>query len=212
MSDEPREGERRVGLLPVHGFVLAGGKSSRMGVDKALLEVGGRPMVEVAVEKLRGFCAEVSIAGNRDDLGRFAPVVREERVDAGPAAGIEAGLKVCVQPWAMFVPVDVPLVPGELLQGWAEAVCSGSAVVSYLRTGESPQPSFCMLRRNMLPGVSGMLENGVGWLRAIFEMAGDGLQVVDAGAGAEVERWFLNVNTREDWKTVEEFLRGPVPF
>ena len=79
--------------LPVHGFVLAGGKSSRMGTDKALLEFCGRPLVEIAVEKLREFCAEVSIAGNRDDLSVFAPVAHETRVDCGPAAGIEAGLK-----------------------------------------------------------------------------------------------------------------------
>src|ERR1700761_8141432 len=102
------------GLLPVHGFVLAGGKSSRMGRDKALLTFRGRPMVEIAVEKLRGFCSAVSIAGNREDLSSFAPVVTETRVDCGPAAGIEAGLQACTELWAMFVPVDVPLVPGEL--------------------------------------------------------------------------------------------------
>ena len=120
------------GLLPVHGFVLVGGKSSRMGVDKALLPFAGRPMVEIAVAKLREFCADVSVAGNREDLAGSAPVVREDRVDVGPAAGIEAGLKAAGQEWVMFVPVDVPLVPGELLRRWAEAVMAKGCVASYL--------------------------------------------------------------------------------
>ena len=106
--------------VPVHGFVLAGGKSSRMGEDKALLRFCGRPMVEIAVEKLRGFCEEVTIAGNREDLAGFAPVVRESRTGVGPAAGVEAGLGAARQEWAMFLPVDVPLVPEELLRRWAQ--------------------------------------------------------------------------------------------
>ena len=50
-------------------------------------------MAEIAVEKLRSFCGAVSLCGNRDDLCTLAPVVHESRENAGPAAGIDAGLK-----------------------------------------------------------------------------------------------------------------------
>ena len=73
--------------LPVHGFVLAGGGSTRMGEDKALLRLGGRPMVAIAVETLRSLCENVSIAGNRPDLSGLAAVVLETRKGCGPAAG-----------------------------------------------------------------------------------------------------------------------------
>ena len=85
-----------------------------MGQDKALLRFRGRPMAEIGVEKLREFCAAVSISGNREDLSGFAPIVAEERLDAGPVAGIEAALKCCREPWAMFIPVDVPMMPTHL--------------------------------------------------------------------------------------------------
>lgn len=208
--------------LLVHGFVLAGGKSSRMGMDKALLEFRGWPLVEIAVEKLRGFCAEVSIAGNREDLSRYAPVVREERIDCGPAAGIEAGLKASKQEWAMFVPVDVPLVPGGLLRRWAERVIAanedaeaveamGPLVGDRLKVLGRSQPAFCILRHEVLATVSSALDRGERRLEAIFDATRWDLGVaavveMEAGeiwvdrrpASVELERWFLNINTPED--------------
>ena len=198
-------------LLPVHGFVLAGGKSSRMGVDKATLNFSGRPMVEIAVEKLRGFCADVSIAGNREDLARFAPVVPEDRVDAGPAAGIEAGLKASQQDWALFVPVDVPMVPAELLRRWAEKAlerANDGLAISNLYVGRN-QPVFCMIRRSGSKTFSRELDNGEHRLTRLF-------QLLEADGGSywshdlndlypennpsiEVsDLWFSNVNTPED--------------
>ena len=214
MSDESSSRELEV-KLPVHGFVLAGGKSSRMGRDKALLEFRGRPMVEIAVEKLRAFCAVASIAGNREDLSGFAPVVPEERVDCGPAAGIEAGLRACTQPWAMFIPVDVPLAPAELLRRWAAAVLANpECAISYLVAGGSEQPTFCLLRTECLRAVSEAVEDGERRVRNLFwvvESVGRGrmLWVCDAEdlAGAlldneypnlQIANWFKNVNTPDE--------------
>jgi molybdopterin-guanine dinucleotide biosynthesis protein A len=205
-------GERLPVPFPVHGFVLAGGKSSRMGEDKALLRFCGRPMVEIAVEKLRGFCAEVTIAGNREDLAGFAPVVRETRLEVGPAAGIEAGLGVAAQPWTMFMPVDVPLVPVELLRGWAEAVLAMDGVsASFLHCGRD-QPAFCMLRIACGERFSEALDGGERRLQMLLERASEGLLWVydlgemygKSGPAAEASRrWFANVNTPEELAEAE---------
>jgi molybdopterin-guanine dinucleotide biosynthesis protein A len=209
--------------LPVHGFVLAGGKSSRMGEDKALLRFLGRPMVEIAVEKLRGFCEVVTIAGNREDLGGFAPVVRETRVDVGPAAGIEAGLRAAAQPWAMFLPVDVPLIPEELLRRWAEAVVEEGADgcgVSYLLVLGERQPAFCMLRRDYAAQVSKAIEAGErklaemwtgldddgrsGWLWACDAAR---FAPMEAPTKLEIGHWFSNVNTPQELAEAEAWAR-----
>jgi molybdopterin-guanine dinucleotide biosynthesis protein A len=204
-------------LLPVHGFVLAGGKSSRMGADKALLEFRGRPMVEIAVEKLRGFCAEVSIAGNREDLSGFAPVVKETRVDCGPVAGIEAGLRAARQDWAMFVPVDVPLVPAGLLRRWAELAlemgAGGGLKIFHLHVW-GDQPAFCIARRDIAQKFTASLEDGERKLSRIFHEATSGLDWVHdsidlfpAGYPGEemASRWFANINTPEDLKLAESW-------
>jgi molybdopterin-guanine dinucleotide biosynthesis protein A len=203
-------------ILPVHGFVLAGGKSSRMGKDKALVRFCGRPMVEIAVEKLRGFCAEVTIAGNREDLSGFAPVVSENRVGVGPAAGIEAGLGKSSQEWAMFIPVDVPLVPEEFLRRWAEAVVAVNGfAASNLYYGRN-QPAFCMLRRDCVGKFSEALDRGERRLGTLLDQVSEGfrraydLDEVDGDAYTPPEasdRWFANVNTPEDLAEAEAWAR-----
>ncbi len=224
MSDELPSNEQK---LPVHGFVLAGGKSSRMGRDKALLPFRGRPMVQIAVEKLRGFCSAVSISGNREDLSGFAPVVRETRRDCGPVAGIEAGLRVCTQPWAMFVPVDVPMVPGDLLRRWTKAVVKQDAIgcgVSFLFADGREQPSFCVMRAEHLAHVGQAVEDGERRLRNllwILEAADPArwLWVCEVETIAvsmlhaeypslQVHNWFTNINTEQELLDAETAL-GP---
>jgi len=210
----------------VHGFVLAGGKSSRMGSDKALLEINKRPMIEIAVRKLRGFCAEVSIAGNRDDLAEFAPVVHERRVDTGPAAGIEAGLAACGQPWAMFLPVDVPLVPPQLLRRWAEATVAdvqefertaGSLLGCSLYTRSRAQPAFAMLRPEVVAVISEGLDQGerridvlLGNIRLLYGHArylrADAAWYVRSDQATELGLWFTNVNTPEELAEAERHI------
>jgi molybdopterin-guanine dinucleotide biosynthesis protein A len=214
--DEFREGDTK---LPVHGFVLAGGKSLRMGQDKALLPFCGRPMVEIAVEKLREFCVDVSIAGNREDLAGYAPVVREELLGAGPAAGIAAGLMGALQRWVMFIPVDVPLVPVQLLHNWATAVLEQGLAgcgASYLLVNQQRQPAFCMIRRECYASVAQAIERGERRLDEILmsidndEGAG-WLWPCDASKfalkphpeGLDLEFWFSNVNTPQELAEAE---------
>ena len=216
-------------LLPVHGFVLAGGKSSRMGQDKATLPFRGTPMVEIAVRKLRRFCEAVSIVGHREDLARFADVLTGEQVERGPAAGIEVGLKACQQPWALFTPVDVPLVPAGFLLLWVKEALRADVSVSYLGVGRA-QPAFCLVQRERATSFSTFFRAGEGRLeqllkrtaeadRCTLKMYGppelfDGAQghAVQGhgvqGRGPEeqmAERWFQNVNTPSELAVAEAF-------
>ena len=214
--------EKGEGLLPVHGFVLAGGKSSRMGLDKATLEFRGRPMVEIAVEKLREFCADVSIAGNREDLSSHAEVVPEERVDAGPAAGVEAGLKAAKQEWALFVPVDVPLVPVSLLRRWAEVALemgsNGDFDAFHLHV-DRDQPAFCILRRSCAIPFSEKLGSGERRLSKLLHVATKGFHRIGPDelyptgypSVETMDRWFMIINTPDDLVAAEGFWENGTP-
>lgn len=169
-----------------------------MGQDKAMLELGGRPLVALAVEKLKSFCAEVAISGNREDLKAFAPVVAETRLLSGPAAGIEAALASARCSWALFIPVDVPLVPAALLRAWVSDVLGQEeAKPSWLMSGETFQPTFCLLPKSCADVWSRAVEGGD--LRVLRLLAAVGAQPYPVReSSAELERWFMNVNTPEE--------------
>jgi molybdenum cofactor guanylyltransferase len=82
----------------VNAFVLAGGRSTRMGRDKALLELEGHPLIDHALAKLRALGFSPRIAGSRPDLASFAPFVPDNYPQQGPLGGIEAALAATANP------------------------------------------------------------------------------------------------------------------
>ncbi len=89
----------------VCGVILAGGKSRRMGRDKAMLPWRGSTFVQTIEDSMKGLFAEILVIRQEDDM----------RKDCGPLGGIETALTRCHAPWALFVSCDTPLVDRSVL-------------------------------------------------------------------------------------------------
>ncbi len=147
----------------VSGYVLAGGRSSRMGRDKALLELAGRPLVEHAVMKLRRLAAEVKVLSGNPALGAYAPVVEDLHPGCGPMSGIEAALADARYDWSLILPVDVPFLPTAFLAWWVGSVLGSEergGRLAMFRVGEIPQPTLLMVHREVLPYLTEALARG----------------------------------------------------
>jgi len=143
----------------VAGYVLAGGRSTRMGQDKALLQMGGMSLVERAVQKLRCVVTDVSILSRSSELALFAPLVSDLRENCGPLGGIEAALANTRREWVLIMPVDMPFVPAALLRHWMDDVLRQSrARVSLFSVEGGVQPALCMLHREVAPYLQSALE------------------------------------------------------
>lgn len=162
----------------VSGYVLAGGRSSRMGRDKALLELGGKSLVEHAVAKLRKVCGEVHILGNKPELAGYAPLVQDLHEGCGPLGGMEAALNHSHREWSLFMPVDMPFIPVTFLTEWSSMV-TGSNVgclrIAMFTVGERPQPTLCLLHRTVTPYVQRAVERGDFKVYPVLEAAGKAL-------------------------------------
>jgi molybdenum cofactor guanylyltransferase len=158
--------------LSLGGYVLAGGRSTRMGQDKALLPLAGRSLLEHAVSKLRHVTDEVYILANRPELAAFAPIVPDLRQDCGPVGGFEAALSHTRREWVLVLPVDMPFVPLVLLQSWVHFVLERKAARAALFViDEVPQPALCLLHREILPFITSAVLQGRFKLYPVLEEA-----------------------------------------
>jgi molybdenum cofactor guanylyltransferase len=152
------------GELPqVGGYVLAGGKSSRMGHDKALLKLADKPLILHAVMKLRRVCAEVSILGGNSELEAYAPLIRDLHNGCGPMGGIEAALLSSKYDWNLILPVDVPFLPTFLLDNWLWSVLhepERDVRLSMLAVDNVPHPALLIIHRDIAPYMTASLERG----------------------------------------------------
>jgi len=183
--------------IPICGAVLAGGKSSRMGTDKSLVQLGGVRLIERAVETLRQVCTEVVILGSNPALEIYGPLVRDLHPGCGPLGGIEAALAHSRLEWNLLLPVDMPFVPTALLRSWIARVTSRpNSRVAYFEVGERPQPGLLLIRRDAQESIRASMARGdYKLLPAIHAAAGaDGLWL-ERLDGAEAEGWFANINT-----------------
>jgi molybdenum cofactor guanylyltransferase len=198
-------------------FVLAGGRSSRMGQDKARLQVDGRSLVEIALDKLRGLSAIAPrIAGGSAELSSYAPVVPDMHPGCGPLSGIEAALAATSQPLNVFLPVDVPRLPAPFLAWMLRRAGSTGALVTVPRFNGLAQPLCAVYHQNLLGGVSASLAAGNYKVMAVVTAAALRLTSSEAIDVFDVEllsstdaeflsfsslplyRWFHNCNTPED--------------
>jgi molybdopterin-guanine dinucleotide biosynthesis protein A len=185
--------------MGVTGVVLCGGAGTRMGRDKALIEIGGKPLVRLVAERVAECADPVLLAsgGSR----RFGSLPYEEIPDAAPEAGPLSGLVAALSasPHGLLVAaaVDMPFVSADVFRLLLELRTDEDAVVPVTRDGR--QPLHALYHRSALSRLADALERGRYGLREALA----GLVVRDVGreewgAVDPQGRFALNLNTRED--------------
>src|SRR5262249_37745295 len=103
-------------MSDVEGFILAGGKSSRMGTDKAHLTIEGKSFLERAAHTLSAIADRIYVVGDKRDDSTSLPIVPDVFKDWGALGGVHAALFHCKTPWAAILACDLPLVTPELMR------------------------------------------------------------------------------------------------
>jgi molybdopterin-guanine dinucleotide biosynthesis protein A len=187
------------------GFVLAGGKSSRMGAgsdqdkDKAFLEFRGQTLLNRALAVMGTVCDRVAIVGDPSKFAKYESVVADIFPGCGPLAGIHAALLHSPAKLNLMLAVDMPFVSRELLAFLFAAAEQSDAIVTVPRSGKGLQPLCAVYRRDFSTVAEQALRAGKYKIDAAFSSVS--VRVIEEGelaAAGFSEQSFFNVNTPQD--------------
>ena len=204
-------------LGEVSGALLAGGRSLRMGGrDKCVVELGGKPLFEHALARVRPQVHRIVIIAN-DDLERFSgyclPVVPDTvEGHAGPLAGLYTALEWTVSEtpeakYLLTVPVDTPFLPLDLVSRLFEALKENKTSSAVASSGEKLHPVVGLWDAGLIGEVSDALQSGT---RAMNKFAEDQKSAVADfplfGNGDVRIDPFFNINTPEELERAEAIV------
>jgi molybdenum cofactor guanylyltransferase len=179
--------------------ILAGGRSSRMGTDKAFVRVLGRPLIEEILGQSAGLGMESLIITNRPAEYAYlgVPLFGDVLPDKGPLGGLYTALHSATRPHELCIACDMPFVVRPLLDYLISLIPQGDAIMPRLN-GEA-EPFRAIYSRACLAPIRAALDSGR--MRMVSFFPDVRVRFVDE---AEIDQFdpqhlsFFNVNTPED--------------
>ncbi len=189
------------------GIILSGGKSSRMGLNKAFLEIDGERLIDRVVRQFKSLFPEVILVTNEPllYLDQDIPLVSDIYKRKGPLGGLYAGLYYASYEYAFLCACDMPYLNVEFIRYMTEGMDGYDIVVP--ETSEGYFPLHAVYSRRCLPGIKNLLERGdrlkmTGCFRGmrVFFVPESVIRTYDPDG-----TMLLNINTEEDLKRALAF-------
>src|SRR5579863_1133978 len=199
-SDSLAKSEQRTANSGVSAFILAGGRSSRMGVDKALLSLGEQTLLERALQTASHSGADPYIVGSRARYGELGPVIEDIYPGCGPLGGIHAALTATVTDLNLILSVDMPLMKAEFLRWLIDQAHASPELIMVPNAAGGVQPLCGTYRRAVATVAEEALQTGDYKVGLLFERVPTRIlrerEILAAGFSSEI---FRNVNTPEEY-------------
>jgi molybdenum cofactor guanylyltransferase len=180
------------------GVILAGGSSSRMGRDKALIPIEGVPMIQRIAETMRTVFETVYIVSDHFEQYSFLhlPGVRDTHSGCGPLGGVHTALSTLNSAAIFVLASDTPFVPKELITYIIHEASDTPVCVA--REGERIHPLCGVYQRICLPALTACVASGRLKMMPFLEEVGATLLPVDARLSWYHVNLLLNINTPDD--------------
>lgn len=192
-------------MPPITGIVLAGGKSSRMGSDKALLPINGVPMLRLVCDRALSVCDRIYVVTPWPERYQqllpkecqFIVEVQPLGKETAPILGFAQGLAQVTTDWVLLLACDLPQLQVEVVQTWVKQLDNCEATALLPRHAKGWEPLCGFYHRDCLTALTEFINTGgrsfQNWLKQ---------QLVQEATLPNVQMLF-NCNTPDDVVTVE---------
>ncbi len=192
--------------MEVTGIILAGGKSSRMGAEKGLQLLCGKPMISYAIEALTGLCSQIIISSSSNAYSGFGfNIVADEFPDIGPMGGIYSSLKQSTSTKNLILSCDLPLVTHQLMEYILQQGEKYEVAVPW-EGGRHYEPLCGFYNRSVINKLKSFIEKGNYKLPDLFEEININQLIINEKSAVHQPNLFLNVNTSADLLKAEFFM------
>lgn len=179
----------------ITGIVLAGGRSARMGADKGLLSLNGRPMVQHVLDPMAKICGRILLVTQNPAYGKFGcELVKDEQDGYGPVMGIVSGLRRSQTELNLVMSCDVPFVGLDLMNDLVRHSKGFDAVVACSKG--KVHPLVAVYRRSCLSGFEKAVQEKEHRMKTVLRLFKVFLYQEPDQDGKRLQ----NMNTKEDLK------------
>jgi molybdopterin-guanine dinucleotide biosynthesis protein A len=185
------------------GIILAGGKSSRMGMDKGFCAINGKPMVQYAIEVLEQVCDSLIISSNNPDYELFGfPVIPDLIKDIGPMGGIYTGLMQSETKYNFFLSCDMPMVSVGVIRHILEYKQNYDAVVPIWKN--YPEPMCAYYHKRIIDKIDKLIQQGIYKTQVIISEVNAMTIEITENLPFYNDQLFANVNCQTDLEELQQ--------
>jgi molybdopterin-guanine dinucleotide biosynthesis protein A len=197
----------------VAAFVLAGGGSTRMGRDKALLKLCGEPMVVRAARLAEPHVASVAVVAPVDRYAELElPVLPDRWPGAGPLGGIATALSTTRADWNLILGCDLPYLSSEWLAWFIPCAMNSPAQAVVPESRRGLEPLAALYHRACATALTGALERGVRRVtEGLAEILVERVRAADWQGIDPSGKLFDNMNTPADYAEARGRIEKPAP-
>lgn len=187
----------------INGYILAGGKSSRMGTDKGLMLLNGKPVVQQIIEQLQSAVEKIYIVSNKSDYGQFGfEVIPDQINNIGPAGGLHAALLHTDKALNFVVSCDMPFINTKGVNYILEK--ADQSTITLPRHGKSIEPLFGIYTKGCFTKWESLILSGEIKLQEMITYFDP--KIVDVTENKYFEKdFFTNLNTMSDFENAQQF-------